>query len=50
MGCSRDTFYRCKELHDAEGEEALEDMSQRKPLPKNRVEPEIEEAVCELAI
>jgi len=50
MGYSRDTFYRYKELHDNGGEEALKDMSRRKPLPKNRVEPEIEQAVCELAI
>ena len=50
MGYSRDTFYRYKELHDSGGEEALKDMSRRKPLPKNRVEPEIEQAVCELAI
>ena len=50
MGDSRDTFYRYKELHDNGGEDALRDMSRRKPLPKNRVEPEIEQAVCELAI
>lgn len=50
MGYSRDTFYRYKELHDNGGEEALRDMSRRKPLPKNRVEPEIEQAICELAI
>lgn len=50
MGYSRDTFYRYKELHDNGGEEALRDMSRRKPLPKNRVEPEIEQAVCKLAI
>jgi transposase InsO family protein len=50
MGYSRDTFYRYKELHEAGGEEALKDMSRRKPLPKNRVEPEIEQAVCEIAL
>lgn len=50
MGYSRDTFYRYKELHDKGGEEALKDMSRRKPLTKNRVDPEIEQAVCEIAL
>ena len=50
MGYSRDTFYRYKELYDAGGEEALKDVSRRKPIAKNRVEPEIEQAVCDLAI
>ena len=50
MGYSRDTFYRYKELHDNGGDEALKDMSRRKPLTKNRVEPEVEQAVCEIAV
>lgn len=50
MGYSRDTFYRYKELYDAGGEEALKDVSRRKPIAKNRVDPEIEKAVCEIAI
>ena len=50
MGYSRDTFYRYKELHDQGGEHALKDISKRKPLVKNRVDPEIEKAVCELAL
>lgn len=50
MGYSRDTFYRYKELYEAGGEEALKDVSRRKPIPKNRVDPEIEKAVCDLAL
>ena len=50
FGCSRPTYYRYKKLYLEGGEDALRDVSRKKPNIKNQVLPHILEAVLSLAL
>ncbi|WP_394130790.1 helix-turn-helix domain-containing protein [Shewanella maritima] len=50
MGYSRDSYYRFKKQYAQAGERGLKNLSRKKPAMKNRVSPELEEQVIEVAL
>ena len=48
-GCSRQHFYGIKTAYESQGLEGLKEKTRRKPCVRNRVAPEIEEAVLQMA-
>jgi len=50
FGYSRDSYYRFKDQYETGGDLALQDLNRRKPNVKNRVDPEIEARVVDMAI
>jgi transposase len=49
LGYPRDTFYRWKKAYEEGGEEALKELTRRKPNLRNRVPEATERAIVELA-
>lgn len=50
MGYSRDSYYRFKKQYETVGERGLKNLSRKKPAMKNRLSPEVEEQVIEIAL